>query len=584
MTIRILSEETINKIAAGEVVERPANAVKELLENSLDAGSTRIELEVTGAGRTLLRVRDNGTGMTREEMALAVTRHATSKITDFSDVTCLHTLGFRGEALPSIAAVSRMRIQSQTPSGEGWEIKLSGGKIKESRAWAGAGGTTIQIGELFFNTPARAKFLKSDTTERHWILRAAEELALAWPSVAFKIVSEGKTVLNAPPSPALFERIVDVLGGELAKTLLPVEVQHPRLKVRACITRTEHSLSTRNCQYLFINQRPVSLGRLLTHSLYEAYRENLPAGRHPGAVIFLEIDPGEVDVNIHPAKREVRFANEREIHDLLLRALKETLAKTPFSPLSLSNGSPGDAPLPGAGAEAGYRVREGRSSFVPASMPPLEVFAPPGSRAPDQRGFPGAWENGTPLQPLAQVFGLYLVAQSADELLIIDQHAAAERVRYEKYLGQWQKKKVAVQPLLIPLTLELAASSAGLLAGNLALLREAGWELEEFGANTVRVTALPAVLGGHLETKNALAAVISALAEEAKLPAAERVETIIRAACRASIKAGDQVTGAEAAALLHDLFQCAAPFTCPHGRPTVFKLPRTELERYFGRK
>ena len=330
MPIKILPEETINKIAAGEVIERPANAVKELVENSIDANSTTIEIELNGAGRRLIRVRDNGYGMPAGDVAIAVTRHATSKIKSFDDLETLSSMGFRGEALPSIAAVSKLTIQSQTLNAtSGWELVLSGSKkIKES-SWAGATGTNIEVADLFFNTPAREKFLKSDVTERSRALKIIEELALAWNEVAFKVVSEGKLILETPRTSDRIERIIDVLGKGFASTLMRAEVDHPFMRINAYITKRENSLSSKNYQFLFINNRPVNLGRNIMHSLYEAYRENLPAGRHPGAVIFIEINPSEIDVNIHPTKREVKFSKEQQVHHLIYTTIKDALSNAP---------------------------------------------------------------------------------------------------------------------------------------------------------------------------------------------------------------------------------------------------------------
>jgi DNA mismatch repair protein MutL len=592
MTIRILSDETIDKIAAGEVVERPANAVKELAENALDAASTRIDIELLGAGRKLIRISDDGTGMGPEDLSLAVTRHATSKIGNFSDIDHLSTLGFRGEALPSIAAVSHLTLHSQERrASSGWTLKLSGGAVQENTAWAGAPGTIVEVTDLFYNTPARAKFLKSETTERHRALRIIEELALAHPGVSFRVTSEGRTVLNAPRVDTLRERIIDVLGADLAATLLPAAAEHPAVRISAYITRTENSLPTRDCQYLFINRRPVNLGKLLTHSLYEAYRENLPKGRHPGAVIFIDIPAAEVDVNVHPTKREVRFAREPEIHDLVYRTLKDALRN---SPLTVSPPAAGPEPVPANGAAglpqtadipyAAPRDTPARSGIVAEAPRSYAAPAAPRAAMPSQADFAALLgSGGDDIRPLDQVFGLYCVVQKGTELLIIDQHAAAERVRYEGYRAQWEKRKIAVQGLLLPVTMELPASQAGLLRENLPLLRDAGWDIAEFGTNTLRVTGFPAVLGARAGIQDILGDIIEALARETKLPPAEKIESIIRAACRASIKAGEPITPVEAARLAQDLFRCHSPYTCPHGRPTLFKISLRELQKYFGR-
>ncbi len=566
MPIRVLSEETINKIAAGEVIERPANVVKELVENSLDAGGTALEIEIKDAGRGLIRVRDNGCGMTREDMCLAVMRHATSKISGFSDLDTLHSLGFRGEALPSIASVSQLTLQSRTREASGgWGITLTGGKETSSKAWAGAPGTTIEVSRLFFNTPARGKFLKSDTTERNRIIHIIEELALAWPEAAFRVISEGKAVLDTPAASSDKERFFDVLGRDFAETLVPVSVKHPALGLRAYITKRDKSLPSRAYQCLFLNRRPVNLGKVIMHALYESYREFLPAGRHPGAVIFLELDPASIDVNIHPTKREVRFSAEQEIHQFLVRAFRNTLENIPFGSIPVSAEAPAAQP-----AARPPEFREDLQNFPPDSLKP-----------------PALREENLALEEeprvVGQAFGLYVVAQFRDELYIIDQHAAAERVRYESYKAQFDKRSIPVQGLLIPVTLELPPSRAGLLRENLPLLASAGWEAGEFGANTVRVSALPAVLGSTAGASDILQEILQALTDEGPLPPEQRIEVLIRAACRSSIKANERISPEESLRLIKDLFRCASPCTCPHGRPTAFKITRHELERYFGR-
>ena len=579
MSIRLLSEETINKIAAGEVIERPANVVKELVENSIDAGSTAIEIEIKGAGRHLIRVRDNGGGMTREDMCLSVMRHATSKIAGFSDLDTLHSLGFRGEALPSIASVSHLLMQSRPHDApDGWEIALAGGKETVSKAWAGAPGTTIEVSRLFFNTPAREKFLKSDITERNRIIHIIEELSLAWPNVAFRIVSEGKTILDAPRASTDMERFFDVLGKDFASTLAPVSVDHPSLTLRAYITKRDKSLSSRGFQYLFLNRRPVNLGKIVMHALYEAYRENLPAGRHPGAVIFLELDPSTIDVNIHPTKREVRFSREQETHQFLVHAFRGTLQNIPFESIPVPTEEPVPPPTPLTFKE-NLPGEYGRHtpSFPAAQNFPVNTLKQP---APPPRGLELEEEPRT----IGQAFGLYIVAQFRDELFIIDQHAAAERVRYEAYKAQFEKREIPVQGLLIPVTMELPPSRAGLLRENLPLLAAAGWEAGEFGMRTIRITALPAVLGASAQAADILHEILQALTDEGPLPTEQKIDVVIRAACRSSIKANEHISPEESLRLIKDLFRCTSPYTCPHGRPTAFTIARHELERYFGRK
>lgn len=582
MPVRILTEETINKIAAGEVVERPANAVKELVENALDAQARLIEIETAGAGRNLIRVRDNGTGMPREDLELAVIRHATSKISNFNDLTSLTTMGFRGEALPSIAAVSRLHIQSQPRAEQsGWEISVDGGKVKESRAWAGATGTIVEVRDLFFNTPARAKFLKTDTTERHRIAAILEETALARPEIAFRVIAEGKTQFDTPPATDITERVMDVLGKAFASTLLRVEVDIPQVQLLAFCTRAQESRTARDHQFLFVNQRPVNLPKSMMRALYDAYSGQLAVGRHPGALLYLTVDPADVDVNIHPTKREVRFAREQEMYQLLYRAIRQAVASTP---LTYAASSPAVTSSPGSGP-VGSVPPMPKTFFHPSNL--FEAVRSSGlynrTTAPVPVQTESSFEKAPQLRMIGTIFDLYVLAQDNDTLLIIDQHAAAERVRYERYLAQSKRNQIAVQPLLLPETIELLPSSHAIICDHLAVLRSAGWDIAEFGPQTVRIAAIPAVLGARLEARSALAAITAALANETQLPPSEKIERIIRAACRSSIKAGDPLDTTEAERLLKDLFMCETPYTCPHGRPTLMRMPLSELEKHFRR-
>ena len=583
MTIKLLSEETINKIAAGEVIERPANVVKELIENSLDAKGESLEIEIESAGRDLIRVKDDGIGMEKEDLLLSVQRHATSKISSFGDLEKLSTLGFRGEALPSIAAVSGLTIQSQPKSGakNGWEIKLLGGKLKESRSWSGSGGTNVEVANLFFNTPAREKFLKSDTTEKNRIIALIEEIALSRPDVSFKVISDKKQSLSASKTKDIVERIIDLFGNDFAKNLIPVKAEHPNIKMRAFVSSRDQSFPTRNYQFLFVNSRPVSLSKALSHGIYEAYRENLQAGRHPAVIIFLDINPSEIDVNIHPTKREVRFSKEQEIRQFVYTAIRNAVLGSGVASFNIR---PDTSSKP---EEKHVFTPQDRSQYSQGFQFPKKTEATIADLKKvygRQQEFEGGTGRHDNLRILGQLNNLYVICQVDNTMLIIDQHAAQERIKYEEYLSQWQKKRIPVQPMLFPVTVDLAPSQIGLLKENLKVLKELGIEAEEFGGKTLRITGLPAVLGSGPEVNDFLRAIIDALLEGTKLPDAQRVENIIRAACRSSVKAGDSLAPMEMSRLVKMLFSCKAPYTCPHGRPTAFKVSLNELEKYFGRK
>ncbi|MBN1824205.1 MAG: DNA mismatch repair endonuclease MutL [Endomicrobiales bacterium] len=576
MPIRLLSEDTINKIAAGEVIERPANVVKELVENSLDAKSTSITVEIKGAGKKLIRVSDNGTGIPQKELKLALTRHATSKISDFDGLSSLRTMGFRGEALPSIASVSNLLIQSKAKSEpSGWEISLSAGKIKADRPWSGPGGTNVEITDLFFNTPARAKFLKSDASEKQKIMRMMEEIALSNFETAFSAASEGRKALWLPRAGSLDERVTGLFGAEFAGKLLRASAAHPKARVNALITDKESSLPSKSHQYFFVNRRPLNFNRSTLFSIYEAYREFLPAGRHPGVILMLEIDPSETDVNVHPTKREIRFSKEQEINSLIFSAIREALSKTPYIGILDKKPSPArgeDARRAGEGvAEAGILYKTEREPKVvreTLSSEPVELLKGEVEQQP---------------KVIGQIFNLYVLAQAGRDFYIVDQHAAQERIRYEKYLCELESGSVSVQPLLFPETIKFAPGLAAVAGESLAMLKESGWDIEEFGTATFRVSAMPAILGNSANAKLVLEEILHAISEDRKTPPKERLEKVIRAACRSSIKAGDVISPDESKRLLKDLFACRSPFTCPHGRPTLFKVTLSELEKHFKR-
>lgn len=576
MPVKLLSDDTINKIAAGEVIERPANVVKELVENALDAEARSITIDIRRAGKALIRVADDGAGMDCDDLALSVERHATSKITSFTDVASVVSLGFRGEALPSIAAVSRLTIQTRPRAGNaagGWELTVTAGKRESPRVWGGAFGTIVEVRDLFFNTPAREKFLKTETTERNRITAMVEELALARPDCAFALVSDDKKLFSVPRGQSVTERIAAIAGGRLAQELLSVEAEHPNVTLTARISSREHPLPSKSFQFLFINGRPVNFPRFLMRALYDAYRETLPVGTHPGAAVYLTVNPGEIDVNIHPTKREVRFSHEGELYQFFHNAVRHALVAQPQAGLLTSPAL--SSHQPHGAAFTGYRPSHVSAPVTNVRELTDQLYTPPTQ--------PDALAVSPHTAALGQVFGTYVLAVWNDHLLILDQHAAAERIRYERYRTQWLNHSIAVQPLLLPITIEMPPSRAALVLDNAAILMDAGWETEPFGKNTVRISALPAILGTDGAATAMFAAVLDALEENLKLPPAERLETIIRAACRASIKAHDTLSRDEIARLVTDLFACENPHTCPHGRPTCHRFSEGDLQKLFRR-
>lgn len=584
MTIKLLSQETINKIAAGEVVERPLNAVKELVENSLDACANSITVEISEAGKKLIRVSDNGYGMSKEDLEKSVLRHATSKISDFNDLYHIQSLGFRGEALSSIAAVSKFDIKTRKKSeNSGWVLSANGGKNIKISPWAGAQGTITEVKDLFFNTPARKKFLKSDSTERSRIINSLEETALANQEISFKLISENKTVLQTQQTNDKVERISDILGKKFAGTLKNIKIEHPKAYFDIYFTGRDDSLTNRKYQYLFVNSRPVNIPKWLNHCIYQAYRESIPHDKHPGILIYITIDPSDIDVNIHPTKREVKFADEGGMYDIIYKALKtaltththpeikmtETIENFSFPSTTSKRIKPSEKPLFVSEPKSNYSFNKKKYDISQYA----NVYA-------KQEELSGNFDNN--INVLGQVFDTYIIAEKDGELYILDQHAAAERIRYEIYLNQSKNQNLKLQQMLLPENFELSSSLSELLKTNLSVFNELGINVEEFGQNTFRITSYPALLG-NISIEQIIKGILEDLEFEKNIEIAKKRDKIIRSACRASIKAGDNVSSLEAKKLVNDLFKCDHPFTCPHGRPTAYKISLKELEKFFKR-
>ncbi|MDR3256847.1 MAG: DNA mismatch repair endonuclease MutL [Endomicrobium sp.] len=607
MPINILSQETINKIAAGEVVERPLNAVKELVENSLDAFASSIIVEIEEAGKKLIRVSDNGFGMDKKDLEFSILRHATSKIENFNDLSHIHSLGFRGEALASIAAVSNFEIKTRKKGAtSGWKLLAEGGKDVKFIPWSGGEGTITEVKNLFFNTPARQKFLKSDSTERSRIISLLEETALANQEIAFKILSENKTILSIPQTDNKIERISDILGRDFAKTLRNTKINHSKVSLDIYFTGRDDSLSNRKYQYLFVNSRPVNYPKWLIHCVYQAYKESIPHDKQPGILIYISIDPSEIDVNIHPTKREVKFAGETSIYDMLFKVLRNALISHahPEIPINSSiadniSGCYSKATTekhieldPGSVAADNYisttssrptiYIREPKSKHNYVSSKQIynidryaNVFAKQEEFAPEN------FDNN--IKILGQVFDTYIIVENKGDLYIFDQHATAERVRYELYLLQMKQQSIKAQQMLMPETFDLSPSVSEFLKANINLFNELGINIEEFGQNSFRIIAYPALLG-NISIEQIVKTIISDIEDDKNVEIGQKRDKIIRSACRASIKAGDKVSFVEAKKLISDIFKCEYPFTCPHGRPTAYKISLNKLEKFFRRK
>ncbi|HVA66655.1 MAG TPA: DNA mismatch repair endonuclease MutL [Elusimicrobiota bacterium] len=580
--ISLLSPEVFSRIAAGEVVENPAAVLKELIENALDAGAAAVNVEISGGGKGLIRVNDDGCGMDPEDMALCLKRHATSKIAAFSDLESLATYGFRGEALYAAASVSRLSITSRTARGQGWRLETKAGDIVFSGPASSAQGTTVEIRDLFYNTPARLKFLKSDETERARMTAVVEEAALANPAVHFTIKSEGRERLNFPAlrgSGAAQERLAAVLGDELARNLVPTAADRPEMKALLFVSPPEHLASSRKFQWWFVNRRPVE-SRLLQQALYHAFRESRGA-RHPVAAAFLELPAAAFDVNVHPAKREIRFKADREVFDLVSGLVAKAAARQSAPPLLNfpRRGADADSALVSE-ADAPYRA-----GILAPNLSTSEAFLdlraehPANSFVP-REGLP-RWFH-SPYRYLGQIEKSYLVFESDGGITVVDQHAAQERILFEKYAAEVADGNVRVQRLMLPMSLELPASRIAEILSHRERLHEIGFEMEPFGKTMLNVVAVPALFEKAADLKDMIGRLLDFHGDPRAAARESRHEAVAMIACKAAVKAHDALSEKEAMRLLEDLKDCREP-ACPHGRPALLALDRQELARRFSR-
>jgi len=535
-SIQILPEDLINKIAAGEVIERPASAVKELVENSIDAGARKITVEIQQAGQKLIRVSDNGTGMSEEEISLALQRHSTSKIKSLEDLSNLKTLGFRGEALPSIASVSRMMIE-RNPSGHG---------------------LTVEIKDLFYNTPVRIKFLKSNSSELGHIGDIISKYAIAYPAVAFEFISDGKPILQSSGTGSLKEAIMAVYGFELVKQLIACAFDFDHGRIHGFISLPTLSRLDKNYENFFVNQRYIR-NFLLNRALEEGYRTLIPNNRYPVAILFVDIDPKEVDVNVHPTKREVKFAKTQAVMDAVRNAVLSSFKNLPRSTQS---------PMSSAERESlgalGLQTLDFELAPPPTFIPQFEV------------------SSVQPLFPIYQLKSSYIVATDGEDLVLIDQHAAHERILYDKLSEQTVTNPS--QPLLLPETIEINPGDEPSLVENLAYLSTLGFEIEAFGTNTYLLRAVP-IVAAKTSARQLFVDLLSDLSTLGRATQLEIRQENIRKliACHSAIKAGDPLNQEEMKQLIKDLYLSKNPLTCPHGRPTLLRLTEAELSKRFLR-
>jgi DNA mismatch repair protein MutL len=670
--IRLLPEQVANQIAAGEVVERPASVVKELVENALDAGATRVTVEIQAGGRSLVRVTDDGQGMSRDDALLCLERHATSKIRKAEDLAAVVSMGFRGEALPSIASVSRFTLTTRertSDSPEGTQVIVNGGKIVEVKAAGSAPGTTVEVRQLFFNLPARRKFLRTEETESAHVTHYLTMAALAFPEVAFTYLKDGRTVWQLPgikaearsanKNAALGERLRGLWGADLRllqvrheiQVQIPEDVEEPQdnpshagfgpshLRVWGFIGAPGVSRSTRQDQHLFVNRRPIE-HRGLNHALLEGYHTALMKGRFPVCCLFLELDPSSVDVNVHPAKREVRFHRERDVRHAVTSAVRDTLlgfhasehkSVTPAESRTAEQSPPTPArptpvesellrlDLPPRKPQSGVRTQTEQKplpmGFGPATTQKVDLDIPVAAGTPHPRpaadDSPQVSNRGThwpaaaqeqsvpgtrqlaepvpllrvPLRLVGVVGRLYVVLESDRGLVLLDQHAAHERILYEQMLTRMQAEGNApAQSLLLPETIELSPRDAAFLKPLAPLLSRLGVSLSEFGEHTFLLDALPPFVKAPDGRRFALELVDELKAAgDGVNPMRLGEQVVAKTVCRHAVKANDPLAGKELENLIEDLRHCEMPYTCPHGRPTLIEVNWRELEKKFGR-
>jgi len=583
-SIQILSDHVINKIAAGEVVERPASVMKELIENAFDAGAAQIDIEVSRGGRQLVSVADNGSGMGRDDALLAIERHATSKISDEADIETIATLGFRGEALAAIASVSRFTLTTRRPADlAGTELRISGGRMQEVNDAGCPPGTRIEVRNLFFNVPARRKFLRTESTELTHLRQLFIVCALAHPETGLTFTSDGRRLYNLPAGGGLEDRIRELYGESFFSALRKLSFSGGEVAVRGYTGLPQTGKKDRSDQHVFVNGRPAA-APVVHHALGEAYRPLLARGRYPAAFLFIETDSALVDVNVHPTKKEVRFRHPNAVRDTIAAAIAEALSLSDETERAPAFNFTPAAPAVFKQREMNIRDQgsgirsQGAENREQKTKPNRETLLTPDSRPPSTS--PWTW-----CRVLGQAGGLYVVLETEGGLVLMDPQAAHERVLFEKFMRDMAAGGIQQQGLLPPEAIDLQPAPAEAVRKNLSLLRAMGFGLSAFNGDTFLVDALPV----HIQNGApiiVLSEVAHALEEGGPSRASRGLlhECVAQAACRASVKARDTLGPEEIARLVDDLAQTEMPYTCPHGRPTLIFTSFSELNRRFGRR
>ncbi|MEA3513958.1 MAG: DNA mismatch repair endonuclease MutL [Nanoarchaeota archaeon] len=594
--VHVLDEVLINKIAAGEVIERPAAVVKELIENSIDAGADQISITIGEGGKSYIKVHDNGCGMAKEDVVMSIQRHATSKIEQSEDLFAINTLGFRGEALASIAAVSRMRIITRNKeSEEGTQIDMEGFKIRSIKEIACPSGTIVEVSSLFYNTPARKKYMKAISSEHNAIVDIVTRYGLAYKNIFFKLYHGKKLVLNCPKTPNMLNNIVSIYGSELGKNLLKLNYKSKNLKLKGYVSKPSMTRGDKSQQSIFLNGRYIR-NKAISSALYEGYHSLLFTGRHPIAVLFIDMDITKVDVNVHPTKDIVRIENEDRIYNDLKYAITSILESANLIPSAGINFNPN------VKATKMYDFAKDKQKVLETKEVPAAVYVKDNDaetktevknaeesdikikdiKAEDAKSEDAKSERIGAYRILGQLNRTYIIAENPAGLLLIDQHAAEERVNYEILMEEYKHKGIKVQQLVKPKIIELTPAESNVIKANLELLKKAGFEFEEYGSNSFRVRTIPAIFGRFYD------GLMTGLIRELDSISTKKIESIkeeriIRFACRKSIKAGKELTLREMENLMRHLDKTKQPFSCPHGRPTIISVTIGELEKKFKR-
>jgi len=560
--INLLSEKTVNQIAAGEVIERPASVVKELIENSLDAGADKISVEVDEGGKERIKVKDNGFGMTKEEVELAFQKHATSKIEDIEDLDDLSSLGFRGEALPSIAAVSKVKALTKIEDQiEGTKIVLEGGDVLKIEEVGCAVGTSIEVKDLFYNTPARRKYLKKTNTELSHISEVVTRNAIANPEVEFSLIHNGNELTFVPKSSSMLENIKSIYGKEVAKRMVEVEKEFDDFSVRGYVSKPEITRSNRKHIFTYVNSRYVK-NNVLKDGIVKGFETLLKKGRYPLAFLDMSIDPAKIDVNVHPTKTKIRFLEAGKVNERISEAVNEALLEEDLVP-DKSIGSEVEDLDRGADEEK-REVRGSQSRLEVEEESEVEE------------------SKLSHMNVVGIVKDSYIVVETPSGMAVVDQHAAHERINYEE-LKDRVKDKIDSQKLVSPKTVELKPEEAALLRANEELLEKLGFEIDHFGKTTFRIRSIP-VIFGEVQEKGILHSILDELSDLSTNSLEERREEMVKyMACHDSVTAGDKLSITSAKRLLEELGLMENPYTCPHGRPTIVSFAEKEIEKWFKR-